>query len=117
MARLPVELQPRLRFPGSGADAFGPGKAELLRRIQTTGSIRAAAGGMAMSYNRAWMLVRAMNRLFSSPLVASVRGGASGGGARLTATGRKVLARYERMEQACLRATLADWRVLRRLLK
>ena len=27
------ELQPRLRFPHAGPDAFGPGKAELLRLV------------------------------------------------------------------------------------
>ena len=36
-------LQPRLRFPHAGPDAFGPGKAELLRHIAATGSIRTAA--------------------------------------------------------------------------
>ncbi|HTQ30764.1 MAG TPA: hypothetical protein VMI53_06100 [Opitutaceae bacterium] len=40
--RLP-ELQIRLRFPGSPPDAFGPGKADLLGWIASTGSIREAA--------------------------------------------------------------------------
>lgn len=110
-------LQPRLRFPHDGPDAFGPGKAELLRHIAAAGSIRTAAGRMDMSYNRAWTLVKAMNRLFRAPLVASVRGGAAGGGARLTPTGEEVLRRYTRMEQACRAATRPDWRALSRLLR
>ncbi len=60
-------LEPRLRFPHDGPDAFGPGKAELLRQIDATGSIRTAADRMAMSYNRAWVLVRTMNTLFRTP--------------------------------------------------
>lgn len=117
MPHLKSELQPRLRFPSDDPKAFGPGKAELLGLIAATGSIRAAAGQMAMSYNRAWMLVRDMNRLFSKPLVVSVRGGDAGGGAKITPTGENVLARYYRMERACRLATRTDWRALRGLLK
>lgn len=70
-----------------------------------------------MSYNRAWILVRDMNRLFREPLVATARGGKEGGGASLTPAGRDVIARYTRMEEACRRATRADWDVLRRRLR
>ena len=113
----PPELQPRLRFPHDGADAFGPGKAELLRHIAATGSIRTAAGELGMSYSRAWQLVTAMNSLFREPLVAVARGGGSGGGASLTPRGEDVLVRYTRMEEACRTATKADWSALARLLK
>jgi molybdate transport system regulatory protein len=100
----------------SGNDiAFGPGKAELMGLIATTGSIRAAASRMKMSYNRAWMLVQEMNRLFEKSLVKSVRGGGTGGGAALTPMGRDVLARYRRMERTCHVATRADLQALRRL--
>jgi molybdate transport system regulatory protein len=116
MPRAAPELQPRLRFPSARPDAFGPGKAELLRHIAATGSIRTAATEMGMSYDRAWKLVRAMNELFRSPLVVVARGGGSGGGAALTPTGENVLARYSRMETACRTATRADWNALLRLL-
>ena len=115
--RATPELQPRLRFPHAGADAFGPGKAELLRHIAATGSIRTAAGELGMSYNRAWQLVTAMNALFQEPLVSVVRGGGSGGGAALTPTGEDVLNRYTRMEASCRHATREDWSALVRLLR
>lgn len=111
------ELQPRLRFPDQGSKAFGPGKAELLRRIADTGSIRTAARELGMSYNRAWLLVRDMNGLFREPLVVATRGGDRRGGAALSPLGAEVLARYTRMEASCLRATRADWQALRRLLR
>jgi molybdate transport system regulatory protein len=111
------KLHPRLRFGIGEEDAFGPGKAELLRRIAAGGSIRAAATAMAMSYNRAWVLVRAMNRQFAGPLTTAARGGSAGGGATLTVLGRKVLTRYERMDHSCRLATRTDWRALRRLLR
>src|SRR5262245_25624720 len=104
MPRATPELQPRLRFPHAGPDAFGPGKAELLRHIAATGSIRTAASELGMSYTRAWQLVTAMNALFRAPLVAAARGGGTGGGAALTPLGEDVLARYTRMESACRKA-------------
>ena len=88
-----------------------------MRLIASTGSIRAAAAEMEMSYNRAWMLVREMNRLFKRPLVASSRGGGTGGGAELTQTGLRVLALYSKMEKDCLRVARGDWKVLRGLLR
>ena len=105
-------LEPRLRFPHAGPDAFGPGKAELLRHIAATGSIRTAAAELGMSYNRAWQLVTAITALFRTPLVASSRGGGTGGGAVLTALGEEVLTRYTKMEAACRRASRRDWQAL-----
>lgn len=110
-------LQPRLRFPDATAEAFGPGKAQLLRHIAATGSIRTAAAELGMSYNRAWLLVRTMNSLFRTPLVERTRGGGTGGGAGLTPLGEEVLTRYTRMEEACVTATRADWDSMRRLLR
>ncbi len=116
MKRSPPELQPRLRFPRADREAFGPGKAELLSQIAATGSIRTAATEMGMSYQRAWQLVRGMNRLFREPLVTLRRGGSSRGGALLTPTGEEVLRRYTRMAAACATATRTDWQALLRLL-
>ena len=117
MPRRAPELQPRLRFPHAGPDAFGPGKADLLRHIAATGSIRTAAGELGMSYHRAWQLVQATNALFREPLVAVARGGGTRGGAALTPAGEDVLTRYTRMEAACRAATRADWAALLRRLK
>jgi molybdate transport system regulatory protein len=78
--------------------ALGPGKAELLGHIAQTGSISEAARRMEMSYNRAWLLVRTMNRSFKQPLVESSRGGDKHGGAQLTKSGKDVLRLYRQLE-------------------
>jgi molybdate transport system regulatory protein len=77
---------------------LGPGKAALLQAIDETGSIAAAGRRMGMSYKRAWYLIDTMNAYFSEPMVVAAKGGNSRGGAQLTATGRKVLELYRRME-------------------
>jgi molybdate transport system regulatory protein len=87
-----LDLMLRLKLP-KGA-VFGPGKAELLACIEAEGSISAAGRQTGMSSKRAWSLVEEMNASFVAPLVESSRGGASGGGARVTETGLRVLTLY-----------------------
>ena len=92
------KLGARLRVTLREGVAFGPGKADLLEGIRETGSIAAAGRRMKMSYTRAWGLVVTMNSEFRSPLVTSEKGGATRGGASLTALGEEVLTRYRRMD-------------------
>src|ERR1700761_6552367 len=73
---------------------LGPGKIELLRQIEQTGSISAAGRAMNMSYRRAWLLVDAMNRTFHAPVVATRFGGVANGRAKLTPLGQEVVALY-----------------------
>lgn len=101
-----------------GEDAMlGPGKAELLERIRQYGSIAAAGRSMSMSYKRAWMLVEEMNNAFRDPLVESTRGGAKGGGARLTPTGSEVLSNFRKLEDIMSEAGAARIAVIRSMLK
>src|SRR5262245_31638045 len=95
----PERAATRIRILAGSEVALGPGKADLLRAIDETGSISAAARRMRMSYRRAWLLVHTMNECFEPPLVEAVKGGAEGGGARLTPTGRRVLNEYSRVLQ------------------
>jgi molybdate transport system regulatory protein len=92
------DLKPQIRIMFRKAIAMGPGKADLLRAIDETGSISAAARQMEMSYRRAWLLVDTMNQAFKSPVVVTLTGGKAGGGAAVTAFGKEVLQRYSAME-------------------
>lgn len=107
----------RLRLYLGAEIALGPGKADLLASVQETGSIAQAAQDLGMSYMRAWTLVRTMNGCFTTPLVEAVRGGSSGGRARLTPVGIEVLSLYHEMTAAGLRAASPAWRKLRRRLR
>jgi len=107
-ARLRIVLEPDV--------AIGPGKADLLDGVRTTGSIAAAGRAMGMSYKRAWYLIDTMNGCFRAPLVEATRGGRAGGGARLTPLGEEVLARYRRMQAQAEAAIESDMTALRRVL-
>ncbi len=106
----------RIRIVFGERGMIGPGKAELLERIDSAGSIAAAGRVMGMSYKRAWMLIETMNAMFREPVVESTRGGAQGGGARLTGTGHKVLATYRAFEAEAARAGRAELCALQGLL-
>jgi molybdate transport system regulatory protein len=110
-------LLPRLRVMWGKEIALGPGKVELLKHIQSSGSILRAAKAMNMSYMRAWKLLKMMENCFKRPLVKRSRGGKGGGNAQLTPTGEKALGLYERMENECLNATCKSWETLVRELR
>lgn len=85
----------RVRIRDGESPVFGPGRVALLRAIEATGSISAAARRMGMSYRRAWLLVEAMNHEFREPLVTRHIGGVSGGGAALTPFAQNLAAHYD----------------------
>jgi molybdate transport system regulatory protein len=84
---------------------LGPGKIELLRQIEQTGSISAAGRAMNMSYRRAWLLVDAMNRTFGEPVVATRFGGVAEGRAKLTHLGHEVVRLYSEISDASQKAS------------
>lgn len=84
-----------LRFD---AGEISPRRLALLAAIGEGGSINAAAKRVGMTYKAAWDAVEAMNNLAGQRLVESRHGGSGGGGADLTAEGRRVVAAYQRLE-------------------
>ncbi len=113
-ARLP---RLRIRIVFAEDEMIGPGKAELLERIERTGSIAAAGREMGMSYKRAWMLVGTLNAMFREPVVDSTRGGPGVGGAVLTQNGRRVLALYRAFEAEAAEAGASQIAQLSALLR
>lgn len=110
-------LKPRFRITCGKDIAMGPGKIELLALLVETESLNEAAKRMDMSYMRAWTLVQTMNDFFYEPVVVAERGGKSGGGMRVTETGREALALYQEMEASALKSVATPWRRLQKLLR
>ena len=107
----------RIRIVFGDEAMLGPGKIDLLEHIRDTGSIAAGGRRMNMSYKRAWLLVEEMNGAFREPLVVSTRGGAQGGGARLTDAGEAVVAHYRRLEEILAEAGAERLGLLRSMLR
>lgn len=95
--------------------ALGPGKIDLLRHIDKTRSISAAARALRMPYKRAWSLLDSLNAGFGAPVVTAARGGKGGGGAALTPLGRALLNHYTALDRRVSAAAAAELKALRRL--
>ena len=107
-AQAPASLKIRIR--SAEFWAFGPGKADLLEAIDRCRSVAAAGRDLGLSYAKTRRLVDEMNESFQETLVESTRGGAHGGGARVSACGRRILVRFRAMEaraQAAIQEDLA----------
>jgi molybdate transport system regulatory protein len=97
-----VSLMLRIDMKPEGR--VGPGKIDLLERIEEHGSISAAARAMQMSYRRAWELVDELGRCFGRPVVTAQVGGIGGGGAMLTPLGRDLVTQYRAIERKARQA-------------
>lgn len=93
----------RVWLEREGRGLLGPGRAELLERIDELGSMAQAARALGMGYKHAWDMVEAMNNRAEAPLVERVAGGRGGGGTRLTEAGRSLVAELRAAEAAYAR--------------
>ena len=83
---------------------FGEGPCRLLRGVQETGSLRASAMAMGMSYTKALKLLKNAENALGYPLTMRSAGGKDGGGSSLTDKGEEWLKRYEAYRDACVQA-------------
>jgi len=104
----------RIHIHFEGDHSLGRGKAQLLETIAELGSISAAARSMGMAYRHAWELIDDLNQCFGEPVLTTVAGGRSGGGASLTPLGAELVRRFRTMERATARAIARDLAALDR---
>jgi molybdate transport system regulatory protein len=78
---------------------FGPGLYRLLQKISETGTLKASAEELGMSYRFAWGLIRKAEKRIGQSLVISYKGGRSGGGgAILTEMGLQYLEEFSHFD-------------------
>ncbi|MGH6827512.1 MAG: winged helix-turn-helix domain-containing protein [Rhizomicrobium sp.] len=100
-----------LRLSIGDAGNLGPGKARLLELVEQTGSIRAAAAKMRLSYRRAWLLLKDIEKVFGTVLVRRT-GGKAGGGAALNSRGREIVRHFRAAERKAERAVRGELEAL-----
>ena len=84
---------------------FGEGPCRLLRAVERTGSLHAAAQSMGMAYTKALRLLNTAEAALGFALTERAAGGRAGGGSRLTSRGKEWLDRYEAYRDACVQAS------------
>ena len=91
-------LKANLFLLDADQQSFSNSQFELLAAIEECGSITAAAKRVGISYKTAWDRIDAMNNLSDKPLVSRSKGGAKGGGTKLTDFGRDILLGFIELE-------------------
>lgn len=94
----------------NGIKFFGEGPCRLLRCVEKTGSLRAAAMEMEMAYSKASKLLKQAEENLGFSLTQRSTGGKDGGGSVLTPEGRQWLNQYEAYRDACVKANQALYR-------
>lgn len=87
-----------------GEKFFGEGPCRLLRAVEETGSLNAAAMSMDMAYTKALKMLKNAETALGFKLTSRSAGGKNGGGSRLTEEGKAFLEKYEKYRAACVRA-------------
>ncbi len=90
------------------ASVMGPGKADFLAAVDEVGSVVGAGRALGLSYKKARTLLNSLNATFSGPVVETITGGRTYGGARLTPLGAEVLACYRAVQRHAVEAVGAD---------
>lgn len=91
------KLRARFKFWLSSKDVegvFGDGKWRLLEAIEAKGSLSAASRYLRISYRKAWGDLKKAEKHLHTALLEKKRGGSLGGGAVLTAEGKKWVEAY-----------------------
>ena len=94
-------MQPRynLWLEVDGEVVLSLWRVKLLRAVAATGSISAAAEQLDVPYRTAWQKIHEMETRLGEKLVETQVGGRYGGGAKLTATAERHLARFDRLAE------------------
>lgn len=95
-----LELKYKIWLEQNGK-VFGKGPYELLRGVRDKGSLSEAAKSMDMSYNKAFNLVKDIEKRLGFGLICSKTGGTGGGGSELTVEAEELMAKYEVFAKEC----------------
>ena len=82
-----------------GGYVLGSKEAEVLEGVQRLGSLVATARALGISYAHAWESLSRLSAALGTPVIEARKGGRSGGGAKLTASGMAALGAYTKLEQ------------------
>jgi len=94
-----LQVRSKIWLEIDGEPVFGQGRDKLLRLIQATGSINAAAKEMGVPYRKAWTYLDAMEKRLGFPLVHRQKGGSGGGTSSLTPQAETLLQKFDLLQE------------------
>ncbi|WP_299098267.1 winged helix-turn-helix domain-containing protein [uncultured Winogradskyella sp.] len=97
-----MEIKSRLWIEKEGKPFIGFGRINLLKQVDETASISAAAKALKMSYKKAWNLLNEIETLAEQPVLVKNIGGKNGGGTQVTDYGKSLILQFETLNQNCI---------------
>jgi len=106
-AALRRHLAPRQKvwLNWDGVFLMGPNYLRFLAAVDKTGTIREGGRAVGWSYRTCLNRRRRMERVLGAPVLATTRGGRTGGGARLTPEARRLVRLFTRWQREVERLT------------
>ena len=94
-------LRPRHKvwFTLGNSFLMGPNYFRFLRAVDETGTIRQAGKAVGWSYRTCLNRIRGMEEILGTRVLETARGGSSGGGARLSREGERLVSIFERWQR------------------
>lgn len=89
-----LQVRTEIKLEWRGYVVMDEELASVLYEINRRGSMLAGCKALGVPYSRIWEKISNVERILGAKLVEQRRGGAGGGGAKLTETGRKLLNKY-----------------------
>jgi molybdate transport system regulatory protein len=97
-----MQIKSRIWIEKDGEAILGFGRIKLLKKVDETKSISAAAKSLKMSYSKAWKLISDINEHTQKPVIVKNIGGKNGGGTELTPFGKSIITDFETINQNCI---------------
>ena len=97
-----MEIKSRLWIEKDGKPFIGYGRIKLLKEVERTASISAAAKALKMSYKKAWNLLNDIENLAKQPVTVKNIGGKNGGGTEVTEYGKTLIQQFEVLNENCI---------------
>jgi molybdate transport system regulatory protein len=89
---------------------MGPNYLRFLAAVSKTGTIRAGGQAVGWSYRTCLNRLRRMEQVLGAPVLATTRGGRTGGGASLTPEARRLVKVFTRWQREVERLTQKAFR-------
>lgn len=93
-----------------GVFLMGPNYLRFLAAVDKTGTIREGGRAVGWSYRTCLNRLRRMEQVLGAPVLATTRGGPTGGGARLTPEARRLVRVFTRWQREVERLTQKAFR-------
>lgn len=88
-----------------GNVVFGLGRLRILNAIKEHGSLHAASKSLKMGYKAIWSRIKATEERLGAKLLITQKGGAKGGGSRLTPLAESLIEEFTELHRKIERVT------------